>query len=60
MEKVLTFINFLFEKLKEPGTQKGLALILSLAGYQLDPALLPQIIAAYAAVHGIIEIIKKG
>lgn len=60
MEKVLIFINFLFEKLQEPGTQKGIALLVALTGYQMDPSLLPQIIAAYTAIHGIIEIAKKG
>jgi len=60
MDKVLTFINFVFTKLQEPGTQKGIALILGLVGYHIDPTLLPQIIAAYTAVHAIIEIAKKG
>ena len=59
MEKLLTFITFLFEKLSEPSTQKGIALICALTGYQLDPTLLPQIVSAYVAVHGLIEIVKK-
>jgi len=59
MEKVLTFINFLFEKLAEPSAQKGLALIGALVGYHLDPSLLPQITATYIAIHGLVEIVKK-
>lgn len=59
MEKLLTFTTFLFEKLSEPSTQKGIVLICALTGYQLDPTLLPQIVSAYVAVHGLIEIIKK-
>ena len=60
MEKVLSFVEFLFNKLAEPGTQKGIALLCALAGYQLDPALLPQLVTAYIAVHGLVEVIKKG
>lgn len=60
MNNLLTFINFLFEKLSEPGTQKGIALVSALIGYQLDPALLPQIAVAYGSIHAIVEIVKKG
>lgn len=59
MEKVFTFINFLFDKLSEASTQKGIALLLGLTGYQLDPALLPQIVITYVAVHGLIDVIRK-
>lgn len=59
MEKLTQFVTFLFEKLAEPSTQKGIALIAALTGYQLDPALLPQIVSAYVAVHGLVEIVKK-
>ena len=60
MEKVLTFIDFLFKKLQEPGTQKGLTLLCALCGYQMDPTLLPQIVTAYVAIHGIVDVCKKG
>lgn len=52
-------IDLILNKLKEPSTLKGLAMLAGLVGYQIAPELLNTIIAAVGAVIALIEVIRK-
>jgi hypothetical protein len=49
----------LFSKLKEPSTIRGVAILLGLAGINLDPEAVNAITAGVIAVIGLIEVFRK-
>ena len=51
-------IDAILKKLSEPSTYKGLTIIIGLIGYQIEPALLNQIIVVCSGIFGLIEIIR--
>lgn len=60
MEMVLIVGNsWILSRLKEPSTWKGVAVLVGVMGWNLDPELLPQIGVTVAAVIGLIEVIRK-
>lgn len=53
-------MNYVIERLKEPSTWRGIALVLSAFGVHVAPELLPTIGTAFAAGLGAIEMIRRG
>jgi len=49
----------ILSKLKEPSTIRGLAILLGLAGINLEPEAVNAITAATVAVLGLIEVFRK-
>lgn len=53
-------MNKLLQKLKEPGTIRGLILLIGIFGVNLAPEQQNAIIAGVAAVIGLINVFKRG
>lgn len=51
---------WLLSRAKEPSTWKGIAILVGLLGWSVQPELLEQIITAVIAVVGVIEVARKG
>lgn len=51
-------MNTLLQRLKEPSTFRGLAILAGLCGYAIDPAQLNAISGAVIAVLGLIEVFR--
>jgi hypothetical protein len=52
-------MNILFQKLKEPSTYRGLAIIGAAVGVSLDPSAWETIGMFVASIIGLIEIFRK-
>jgi hypothetical protein len=52
-------MNILIQKLKEPSTYRGLAIIAGVAGISLDPSAWQTIGTLIASIVGLIEIFRK-
>ena len=52
-------MNTLLQRLKEPSTFRGLAILAGLCGYAIDPAQLNAISSAVVAVLGLIEVFRR-
>jgi len=53
-------MEYVFARLKEPSTWRGLALIVGGFGIHIAPDLVPAIGTAVASVIGLIEVIRRG
>ena len=53
-------MNYVIDRLKEPSTWRGIALIVGGFGVQVAPDLIPAIGAAVTAAIGLIEVIRRG
>lgn len=54
-----TPMTYILDRLKEPSTWRGIAVLVGTLGMHLSPDLIPAIGAAVAAVIGAIEVIRK-
>ena len=52
-------MKYLFDRLREPSTWRGLAVLTGAFGMQMSPDLTPAIGTAVAGVVGLIEVIRK-
>ena len=52
-------MNTLLQRLKEPSTFRGLAILAGLCGYAIDPAQLQAISSAVVAAIGLIEVFRN-
>jgi hypothetical protein len=52
-------VKYIFERLQEPSTWRGLALFLGAVGVHLQPELVPAIGTAVTAAIGAVEVIRK-
>ena len=52
-------MKYIFERLQEPSTWRGLALFLGAIGVHLQPELVPAIGTAVTGVLGAIEVVRK-
>ena len=52
-------MNTLLQRLKEPSTFRGLAILAGLCGYAIDPAQLNAISSAVVAAIGMIEVFRR-
>lgn len=52
-------MKLLLARLKEPSTIRGLAILLGLAGINLEPSQVNAISAATVAVIGLVEVFRK-
>lgn len=52
-------MKYIFERLQEPSTWRGLALFLGAVGVHLQPELVPAIGTAVTAAIGAVEVIRK-
>jgi len=52
-------MNTLLQRLKEPSTFRGLAILAGLCGYAIDPAQINAISSAVVAVIGLIEVFRR-
>lgn len=52
-------MTYILDRLKEPSTWRGIAVLVGTLGMHLSPDLIPAIGAAVAAVIGAIEVIRK-
>ena len=53
-------MNYILDRLKEPSTWRGIALLLGAFGVHVAPELLPAIGGAVAAGIGVIEVARRG
>ena len=53
-------MTYIFDRLKEASTWRGIALIVGGFGVHLAPDLIPAIGTAVAGVIGLIEVIRRG
>jgi hypothetical protein len=56
----MKIVNLLLEKLSDNSTWRGLILIATAVGVQLEPALQESIIVAGLGLVGLINVIRKG
>lgn len=56
----MKILNIVAQRLSENSTWRGLILVATACGVQLEPALQEQIVASGLALVGLINIIRKG
>jgi len=56
----MKILNIAVQRLGENSTWRGLILVITACGVQLEPALQEQIVASGLALVGLINIIRKG
>ena len=52
-------MTYILDRLKEPSTWRGMAVLVGAFGMHLSPDLIPAIGTAVAGVIGVIEVIRK-
>jgi len=57
--RVMKAINYIFSRLKEASTYRGLAVLGAAVGISLDPSQWNAIAAAAAGIIGLIEVFRK-
>ena len=53
-------MNYLLDRLKEPSTWRGLAVMVGAFGVHMHPDLMPAIGTAVIAAIGLVEVVRKG
>ena len=53
-------MNYLLDRLKEPSTWRGLAVMIGAFGVHMHPDLMPAIATAVTAAIGLVEVVRKG
>jgi hypothetical protein len=57
--KATNYLNYIFARLKEPSTYRGLAILGGIVGVSIDPSQWNAIAAAAAGVIGLVEVFRR-